>query len=64
MGKGLDRTEFIRRDCPQCGGNGYVQGQGGEMACNHCGGAGFEEKEVPFKFDGERTEDELKDLWR
>lgn len=58
MGKGVDRTEILRMDCPPCHGNGYIARNGGEEFCEDCGGTGMLEKEVPFKFDGERTVEE------
>jgi DnaJ-class molecular chaperone len=63
MGSGLERTEIIRRDCKACFGNGYLNKGQGEVACEACGGAGQEEKEVPFKFDGQRTQEEKEALW-
>jgi len=58
-----DRTEFLRRDCSTCRGNGYVTVAGDETMCNDCGGSGIIEKEVPFKFDGKRTEEEINDIF-
>lgn len=63
MGKGIDRTEILRRDCPTCKGKGYVSQSGGESSCEPCGGAGLLEKEVPFKFDGSRSLEEVAELW-
>lgn len=60
---GLDRTEVIRRDCPDCHGNGYKNVGGVESLCGMCGGAGVLEKEVPFKFDGKRSREETAELW-
>lgn len=63
MGKGLDRTEILRRDCRKCGGNGYTGIDPNEMPCDMCDGSGQEEKEVPFKFDGPRTSQEIREIW-
>lgn len=63
MGKGIDRTEFLRRDCKACNGNGYLNRGGSEVPCPACDGAGYEEKEVPFKFDGARSQEEINDIW-
>ncbi|MES2224973.1 MAG: hypothetical protein V4478_03225 [Patescibacteria group bacterium] len=64
MGKGLERTEILRKPCPQCKGHGYVTGQNGvESFCEYCMGSGTLEKEVPYKFDGERSAEEVKEIW-
>jgi len=42
---------------------GYTGSAGGEQACDSCGGSGMVEKEVPFKFDGPRSEEEIQELW-
>ncbi len=63
MSSADSRTEFLRRDCRTCHGNGYVTKGGQEENCDVCGGSGMEEKEVAFKFDGPRTKDEIEDLW-
>lgn len=60
---GIDRTEILRRDCRNCGGGGYVMVNGAEELCRTCGGSGMEEKVVPYKFDGERTSEELDQIW-
>lgn len=61
---GLDRTEFLRKDCRQCQGNGYLVTQSGETPCGGCESAGYVEVEVPFKFDGERTQEEIDSFFR
>jgi DnaJ-class molecular chaperone len=63
MGKGLERTEILRKDCSSCNGNGYIDGPHGQEGCMACGGSGMIEKEVPFKFDGVRTQDEIDGIW-
>lgn len=60
---GLDRVEILRRDCATCRGNGYVTKAAVEEMCSACSGSGTEEKEVPFKFDGVRTQDEINEIW-
>ncbi len=60
---GIDRTEFLRRDCPTCSGNGYTQKGTDQEFCTACGGSGALEKEVPFKFDGLRSKEELAEIW-
>lgn len=53
MGKGIDRTQIVRIDCPECRGNGYTRKKGGveEEMCVKCEGAGTLEKEIPYKFE-------------
>lgn len=48
---GIDRTQYLRIDCPSCRGKGYVQTATGEESCGKCDGSGLLEKEVPFKFE-------------
>lgn len=57
-----DRNEIIRIDCSLCHGNGYVMGDMGEEACQHCGGLGMLEKEVPYS-PTPRSKEEIKDLF-
>lgn len=65
MGQGLDRTEILRRDCGNCHGHGYTNPTGTvENMCESCAGSGQEEIEVPFKFDGSRSKEELDEIWR
>lgn len=65
MGSVLDRTEILRKQCPDCKSKGYVIGQGGaETICATCGGGGSLEKEVPYKFDGERSQEELDEIFK
>lgn len=57
---GVDRTQVLRIDCPQCKGKGYKGTSGAETPCNGpseeagatgCGGSGVLEREVGFKFE-------------
>ena len=61
----LDRKQILRRDCPTCKGNGYVNTGTGETPCEPCGGSGMLEKEVPYRFDteGKRTPEEEAEEW-
>lgn len=62
---GIDRKEILRIDCPTCHGNGYTGVvEVSEVVCERCGGSGMLEKEVPFKFDGERSAAELQEIWK
>ncbi len=67
MGKGLDRTQVVRIDCPECKGNGYVREKGGttESMCMKCEGAGTLEKEIPYKFEtnGRISSDEKAEIF-
>lgn len=63
MSGGLDRKEYLRRDCSACAGAGHFVRGGEEVPCEACGGSGMEEKEVPFKFDGPRSQQEIEDIW-
>lgn len=49
----------MRRDCNACKGRGYQTKATGEEACEDCGGMGLLEKEVPYKFDGPRSKEEI-----
>lgn len=64
---GLDRTEILRRDCPDCRGNGFIVKNGAQEVCGTCGGSGLLEKEVPYDFEndrkGRRPADELAEIW-
>lgn len=64
MGKGIDRTEFVRKECPACKGNGYKPVGMTEELCECCGGFGLIEKEVPYKFDGPRTQAEIDAIFK
>lgn len=59
MGSGLNRTEILRKDCQHCNGNGYIITQSDERPCGNCDAIGYHEVEVPYKFDGDRTQDEI-----
>lgn len=61
---GLDRKEILRKDCGHCAGNGYTGREPDEQVCENCGGSGQVEKEVPFKFDGPRSQAEIEQAWR
>jgi RecJ-like exonuclease len=63
MSGGIDRTEILRKDCPVCNGNGYRTVQENEQVCDNCDGSGQIEKEVAFKFDGDRSKEELDSIW-
>lgn len=58
---GVDRKQFLRIDCPECHGNGYVTKNGAEQSCEKCGASGLLEKEVAYKFDtnGYHTPEEV-----
>jgi DnaJ-class molecular chaperone len=64
MGRPEDRREILRRDCHVCSGNGYILNQYGEAVCEQCGGSGMIEKTVDYKYDGERTEEEVDDIFK
>ncbi len=64
----LNRTKILRRDCPRCKGNGYIEGPGGQEVCPEeggCGGSGLLEKEVPYKFEteGRLEPEEIAEAW-
>lgn len=61
MGRVENRKEFIRKDCSDCRGEGYRSISGTESVCDNCGGSGMLEKEVSYKYDGERTPDEIEE---
>lgn len=60
MGKGIERTQILRRDCDVCRGRGYTEKAGNQTQCDKCDGSGLLEKEVPYKFEtkGEWTPEE------
>lgn len=60
---GIDRTEILRRECPDCKTNGFIIVSGEEQPCTKCGGHGMIEKTVPYKFDGPREEEELDEIF-
>ena len=62
-GRGLNRTEILRRECTGCRGNGYRVINGVEQTCETCEGRGEEHKEVPYKFDGRRSPEEIEEAW-
>lgn len=51
MGKGVERTQILRRDCPTCFGRGYVVKGVEQSECPTCTGLGMLEKEVDYKFE-------------